>query len=242
MKRDRDKALVEVLKFAYETNLGRLRDSGRIKTWNRLESYLFWDMTITTLPPHEPLERIQEVLRGFLDEYFMSILNLYQSSQWRGTPSNEVDMLAQVLLSEKKVKTYKGALKRVKKDNPQLWEIYNAGEWRKYFPEPRSKRRFVYVNGEALLYREEGSSLKELVVEQVIKLFAMKPLSLSRLYRCQECQKWSINTRKSRKHWFCSKRCYDRSAKRAERSTLEGREAYRKKQKARYRKKVLGEG
>lgn len=111
-------------------------------------------------------------------------------------------------------------------------------------PDPETEfQRVFYCDGEFICYKEDYRSLKDHAIEQVIKLYAMSPpLPVSKFYQCQldECNKWTINNRKSRKHWFCSKRCYDLWKKREERSTPEKRKAYNKRQKQYYRDKVLG--
>jgi hypothetical protein len=209
MKWNRDKALLETLRFADKTGLDRLGKSERIKVWKRIKRHLFWDSPVAL--GLEDLDSLQRTLRDFFNSYFMEILNIWQESPWKGSPGNEVDRLAHELLSQGKLKTIKGALKRVAKTHPRLWEIYNIGEWIKELPQSGPRKRSVYCDGDTLRIFEEPLIANKQAIEQVIKLFAMDPpIPLSRLFICAECGDWSINTRKTRKHWVCSKWCYDK--------------------------------
>jgi hypothetical protein len=228
MKWNREKAILEMLRFAYETRLDGLRKPGRIETWEKVKRHLFWDSPVT-LGHLEDLDALQGTLRGFFQNYFVEILNIYYESPWMGSPGNaeipniyydspwmgspgnEVDRLAKEMLSTGKVKSCQGAIKRVARSDPRLWEIYNIGEWRRWLPPKVSRKRSVYCNGQTLSFVEEPLPLNEQAVEQAIKLFALAPpVPISKFFRCTECGKWTINTRKTRKHWVCSKRCSDR--------------------------------
>jgi len=103
---------------------------------------------------------------------------------------------------------------------------------------PSRDGSLTYISG-ILRFEEDVKDLHDIGKIQICRLLSVGIPSY-RYYICNECGKWQLNTRKSRKHWICApcyKKKYDRELKRKERSTPEGRAAYRKYQKERYRKK-----
>jgi hypothetical protein len=222
MMLNREKVILETLRYAFEVKLPRLSSNkSRIKVWERLKKYLWWDDSEAHLKNLDELNEIQEALRNFFDESFMPILEIYFSSPWKGTPDDELDRIAQNILSEGKAEDYEIALSKAIKANPRLGKIWAKGAWlSKELPAPNPKR-FFYCDGEVFRCAEEYESISSGAIQRVIRLFAMSPpLPISKFYKCEfeDCNRWAINNRKSRKHWFCSKRCYDRGEKREKRN------------------------
>ncbi len=244
MKWDRDKTLLDILRFA---------ETGGRGAWNRVKRSLFWEESQEFLATRYELETEIEDIRAHLEEFLernflQPIRAWHEGGMWEGVPGDEVHRLASQFFDEGRARNYATGIDIVRKEYPALWKAYNAADqtWlSESLPWPKAERRF-HCDGETFRYSEpsgpEGYPLKDNVIQRVISLLAMPPgIPLSKFYKCEECQKWSINTRKSRKHWFCSKKCYDRAKKREERNTPEGREAYRKRQRGYYRAKVLAD-
>lgn len=244
MKGSRDRALEHVLNFVEEDLSQHKSKAAKIKRWDELKKFLFWDDPKIILPKLQDLEGIQKVLREFLDYNLIRILNAYQSYQWQGSPGDDLHSLIQKELAKGRIKKYKTAFNKVIKDNPSLANIWAFDNWRsEKLPWPESERSFMVVGGQ-LTYDEHYFGtvpFAEIARQQLIKLMAMEPISLSDFFRCENatCNRWVFSGRK-RKHKVCSKKCYDQKSQREKRSTPEGKEANRNASRSYYRNKILG--
>jgi len=236
-KWNRDKAIVEILRFTYNTDLSRMREAGKLKAMEKLKFHLFqFDIPF---PSFESLTDIQTSLKQFFDSYFKPLIDAYHSSdfKWQYSPGNSVHLLAEDLLSTGKVKTYDAALKRISKKYPRLFEIYVKGQWKKVLPKFQSDRYFICDGEFFSITSDDDMSIQDFAVYMFMQILSQQIIPISAFYQCKECHLWNLNTRKSRKHWFCSKKCYDRFMKREERK--KDPEKYNKAQRNLYKKKVL---
>lgn len=191
MKVEREKAILEALRYAFEVKLPRHKSvKSRVKIWEKLKKYLFWDDPEAHLDRLEDLNTIQKALQNFFVEYFFPALNGWDS-------------------------------KELPEPNFKRWFFCKDGHFRyveKYNPE----KVVSFIDKETdFRYSEVFYSRSDEAVQRVIRLLAMPPaLPLTKFFRCDldDCKRWAINNRKKRKHWFCSKRCYDVYKKREVRS------------------------
>jgi len=106
-------------------------------------------------------------------------------------------------------------------------------------PEIEKLGKYLCLDENVIRYDDYVKNLQDIGTEQLTRL-CREGIQNYRYYICESCGNWQLNTRKKRKHWMCAscyKKKYDRELKKKERSTPEGRAAYRKYQKERYSKK-----